>query len=266
MELGEKLRLARMEAGLSQRQLCGEEITRNMLSQIEHGTAKPSMKTLQFLASRLGKSVSFFLDEEAVVSPNTQVMERARRCFDESLYSEALEALEGYRKPDPVYDREQQLLQNLLYLALAEGAVAEKRYVYSRELLGRVEPEGCYCADDLLRRRLLLWGKTGAGSVAVLLPSLDEELLLRAKEAFAEGKSDRAARLLDAAEDQSGPEWNLLRGQIYLAQTQYAAAAVCLHRAEDAYPRETAFRLEHCYRELEDYKRAYEYACKQKKG
>ena len=47
MELGEKLRQARLEAGLSQRQLCGEDITRNMLSQIEHGSAKPSMKTLQ---------------------------------------------------------------------------------------------------------------------------------------------------------------------------------------------------------------------------
>ena len=47
MELGEKLRQARMEAGLSQRQLCGEEITRNMQALIENGTAKPSMKTLQ---------------------------------------------------------------------------------------------------------------------------------------------------------------------------------------------------------------------------
>ena len=43
MELGEKILQARLEAGLSQRQLCGEEITRNMLSLIEHGNAKPSM-------------------------------------------------------------------------------------------------------------------------------------------------------------------------------------------------------------------------------
>ena len=54
MELGQKLRLARQEAGLSQRQLCGEVITRNMLSQIENGTAKPSMETLRYLAGRLG--------------------------------------------------------------------------------------------------------------------------------------------------------------------------------------------------------------------
>ena len=50
MHLGEKIRQARLEAGLSQRQLCGETITRNMLSQIENGSANPSMATLRFLA------------------------------------------------------------------------------------------------------------------------------------------------------------------------------------------------------------------------
>ena len=65
MELGQRLRQARLEAGLSQRQLCGEEITRNMLSLIENGAAKPSMKTLRYLADQLGKPLSFFLDEAA---------------------------------------------------------------------------------------------------------------------------------------------------------------------------------------------------------
>ena len=75
MELGEKLRQARMEAGLSQRQLCGEEITRNMLSLIENGAAKPSMKTLQYLAARLEKSVSYFLEETAVLSHQSLKLE-----------------------------------------------------------------------------------------------------------------------------------------------------------------------------------------------
>ena len=39
MDLGQKLRQARKDAGLSQRQLCGDVITRNMLSQIESGKA-----------------------------------------------------------------------------------------------------------------------------------------------------------------------------------------------------------------------------------
>ena len=71
MELGEKLRDARLEAGLSQRQLCGDVITRNMLSQIENGSARPSMPTLQYLASRLGKSVGYFLEEETVSQNQT---------------------------------------------------------------------------------------------------------------------------------------------------------------------------------------------------
>lgn len=264
MELGEKLRLARLEAGLTQRQLCGGEITRNMLSQIENGTARPSMKRLQYLASRLGKPVSYFLGEDAAVLPNRQVMDRARQQYDANQFSEAARTLADYQMPDPVYDREKQLLDALILLGLAQQAIAEKRYVYARELLNRMDLDGCYCAEELLRRRLLLWGRTGGNAVSHLLPGLDEELLLRAKEAFEAGRLNRAQQLLDAAEGQTGPEWNLLRGQVYLAQTRYREAAACLHRAEERYPRETAFRLEHCYRELEDYKRAYEYACKQK--
>ena len=66
MELGQRLKQARLEAGLSQRQLCGEEITRNMLSQIENGSARPSMDTLRYLAARLGKPMGYFLEEQAV--------------------------------------------------------------------------------------------------------------------------------------------------------------------------------------------------------
>lgn len=265
MELGEKLRNARLEAGMTQRQLCGEEITRNMLSLIEHGSAQPSMKTLQYLASRLGKSVGYFLEEEAVLSPNRQVMEQAWQHFDAGGFSAAAEALSAYRGPDPVYDRERQLLTAMTQLELAQQALEDGKPVFARELLGKLDLSGCCCAEQLQRRRLLLLGRAGERQVSRFLPSLDEELQLRAADAFEAGDMLRAARLLDAAEDQTLPRWNLLRGKVYLARTQYREAAECLHRAESAYPRETAFRLEHCYRELGDYKRAYEYACRQKK-
>ena len=39
MDIGSRIKQARLEAGLSQRQLCGDTITRNMLSLIENGTA-----------------------------------------------------------------------------------------------------------------------------------------------------------------------------------------------------------------------------------
>ena len=83
MTIGEKLRQARLEMGLSQRQLCGEVVTRNMLSLIENGSAKPSMKTLQYLASQLGKSVSYFLEEQVQLSENQPAMEQAEEAAAE---------------------------------------------------------------------------------------------------------------------------------------------------------------------------------------
>ena len=45
-------------------------------------------------------------------------------------------------------------------------------------------------------------------------------------------------------------------------QQKFADAAACYHRAEDSFPEKCAPRLERCYRELADFKKAYEYACK----
>lgn len=264
MELGEKLRQARMEAGLSQRQLCGDSITRNMLSLIEHGTAKPSMDTLKVLAARLGKSVSYFLEEDTVTSPNLTVMESARKLFDAGDFNGVLAVLEEYRAPDPVFDREKELMAVLTYLTLAEQAMEAERYPYAMELLGKAEPDTAYCREAVNRRRLLLLGRIPGQQVSRQLPGLDEELLLRAEEALASGSQTRAEHLLEAAEDHGSPRWNLLRGKVFLEEGNYTAAARCLHRAEDRFPKQAYPLLERCYRELEDYKRAYEYARKQK--
>lgn len=263
MELREKLRLARLEAGLSQRELCGEEITRNMLSRIEHGAARPSMTTLQYLAARLGKPVSYFLEESAVCSPNQAVMASARRLFDGKYYAAAAQALAEYHAPDEIYDRERQLLEILIRLSLAEQAILEGREPYALELLESVAAlgqEAAYYSGDLERRRLLLLGRIRGQ--AVRLPSLDEELLLRGEAALARGDFGRAAHLLEAAEDHSLLRWRFLRGKCHMALREFSEAARCFHDAESEYP--AVRELEICYRELGDFKKAYFYACQQK--
>ena len=142
MELGHRLKAARLELGLSQRQLCGDVITRNMLSQIENGAAQPSMTTLAYFASRLGKPVSYFLDEEAVCSPNQEIMNRAREAVLGGKPDAALEMLCDYRKPDEIFDAEFQLLHRLAALASAEEAAARGQVAYAAQLLeelGRIE-------------------------------------------------------------------------------------------------------------------------------
>ena len=262
MELGQRLRQARLEAGLSQRQLCGEEITRNMLSQIENGSARPSMDTLRFLASQLGKSVSFFLEEQAVSLPNRELMEQARQVPP----GQVLELLEQYQSPDPVFDPERWLLEALSCLALAEQAVREGKQAYALALLERAKQAGVktpYYTPEQERRRLLLSFDAGlpAEHILPLLPPLDHELLLRAQAAMNCGDINRGGKLLDAVEEKT-QQWYLLQGQICEETGNYRQAAEQYLLAGES--RQIYACLERCYRELEDYKKAYEYACKQR--
>ena len=267
MHLGEKLRLARQEAGLSQRELCGDRITRNMLSQIENGSASPSVSTLRFLAQRLGKPVSFFLEEDGAVSCNLETMELARKAWDRGDFAQAAQALRDFREPDPVFQREWELLRLLTALALAEQALEENREPYARELLEQAEAlldRMAYALPELHRRSVLLRAQlrdAKPGELVRRLPSLDEELFLRAQAALAEGRPERCAQLLDAARNRENPDWYILRGRAYLSQEAYRQAARCFHAAENADPRETVPLLEQCYRELGDYQLAYRYAC-----
>ena len=264
MELGERIRKARLEAGLSQRQLCADTITRNMLSRIEHGTVRPSMTTLGFLAEKLGKPVSYFLDEKAVTSPNVERMVQARRRFEAGEFSGTLDMLNGYQEPDETFAWEKHLLQAKCCLVLAEQAIAQMRLPYAAELLSRAEQAGKqtpYFGPELERQRLLLLAQVEAD---VILPADDRELLLRARQALTAGDTVRCGMYLDAAEQRTAPEWNLLRGEVYFALKEYEKAVNCFLTAESCYPKETARRLEECYRALEDYRMAYHYACIQR--
>lgn len=263
MELGERLRQARLEAGLSQRQLCAETITRNMLSQIENGSARPSMDTLRYLAARLGKPMGYFLEEQAVTSPNQQIMAQAREAAPE----ETLEILRDYQGPDAVFDRERWLLEALACLALAERAIGENRLGYAAALLEKAAQAGAatpYYTPELERRRRLLCfsAKTdSAGDLAVALPDNSMELKLRAAAALEQGNIRRCAALLDSAETRD-ESWHYLRAEACLAQKDYASAAEHYRQAEEN--DQVYAKLEQCYRELEDYKMAYFYACKQR--
>ena len=172
MALGEKIRRLRVERGLSQRQLCGDQITRNMLSQIENGSARPSMETLRYLAAQLGKPVGFFLDEAPEVPYNQAVLLQARQ----EKGSGVLEVLENYQAPDPVFDPERYLLEALTCLDLAEEALGQNKQVYALALLEQAQAAGertPYYTQTLRRRNLLLQFQAGvdAQSLAMRLPA-----------------------------------------------------------------------------------------------
>lgn len=265
MSLGEKLRQARLDAGLSQRALCGEEITRNMLSQIEHGTAKPSMSTLQYLAKQLNLPVSFFLEEDSDFSSNRSCMDSAWNAFLSGDSGAALDSLERYLAPDPIYDREYAILRAYVLLSQAESCLNQGREVYARKLLEQVRQleEKIPWLHEIRQRRQLLSARLEPVKPDEL-DSLAPLLLLHAQSALTSGQAARAASLLEASDDRDSPQWSLLRGKAALALEEYATAAKYLQQAESAYPRETIPLLEQSFRELGDFKSAYYYACKQR--
>jgi transcriptional regulator with XRE-family HTH domain len=226
MELGQKLKQARLEAGMSQRQLCGDVVTRNMLSLIENGSAQPSMDTLRFFAQQLGKPVSYFLEEGNVLPTDAQ--------------------------------KAWQLLE------LAEKALEEKRIPYAKALLEEAkEPCGSasFCRDELERRRLLLLYRAEPQQAVEIAGQLgDEELLLRADAALARGDGARCAALLDSANLQNCDRWLELRAECHFALGEFHQAAECYLKTEN----QSLRRLEQCYEKLGDYKMAYHYACLQR--
>lgn len=250
MDIGSKLRQARLDAGLSQRQLCGDVITRNMLSLIENGSARPSMDTLAYLAERLGRPISFFLKEE---TGNVSIMKQARTAYTQGRYTETEALLEQY-KPDGVQDEECALLTVLTLLAMAEQSL--DRPAYARELLERASQQrSCYLTPELEQRRLLLMAEVSHEPID--LPVDDRPLLCRAKAALDAKNAQRCLVLLEACEDQENPQWQYLRAEAAFALGDYATATAY-------YPPDAYARLEECYRNLGDYKKAYEFACKQR--
>ncbi len=65
MNIGEKIKALRTTKLMTQSELAGSEITRNMLSRIENGAAQPSLDTLRYLADRLKVSPGFLLSDAA---------------------------------------------------------------------------------------------------------------------------------------------------------------------------------------------------------
>lgn len=260
MHLGQKIRQARLNAGLSQRQLCGDTITRNMLSQIENGTARPSMDTLIRLAARLELPIGYFLEEQ--VSSNLDIMTQARRAYTRADYDSLSEILQRYHGPDAAFDEEYTLLQLLRLLAQAEKAIAENHLGHARQLLEEADAQHtCYRTPLLEQQRLLLLAQVADENVK--LPPLDHQLLIRAEIALKAGDLDRCRALLDACEKKT-TLWHRLRGETDFQAGDYGAAAEHFHAAEADFPKLCIPRLERCYQEMEDYKRAYEYACKQR--
>ena len=100
MNIGEKIKKLRTAKMMTQSELAGTAITRNMLSQIENGVARPSLETVQYIASRLNISPGYLLSEgtdeqvflkyrEIINIKRAYMAEDYRICRDMCLHTES---------------------------------------------------------------------------------------------------------------------------------------------------------------------------------
>ena len=133
MTLGQTIREARQSKGMTQKELVGDYITRNMLSKIENDSAIPSVRTLEYLAGALGFPTGYFLSG-APVSDGTAPdgLDEARAAYREHRWADCLAALDTDNKAGTT--DEGYLLHALAGAAAAREALDAGSLVEAREL------------------------------------------------------------------------------------------------------------------------------------
>lgn len=88
--IGERIRAVRLRRGMTQNELAGGDVTRNMLSRIENGAALPSLPTLCAIASRLDVPAGALLDGLEGYASH-RIEDDMRELIKKQKYSKAIE-------------------------------------------------------------------------------------------------------------------------------------------------------------------------------
>lgn len=286
MTLGQKIKRARIEKGLTQKELVGDQITRNMLSKIENGSATPSVKTLEYLAGRLGLTVAYLMSDLTYsdgTSPDG--LDDMRKAYREHRYDDCIELLENSQTAGTT--DEGYLLRSLADLAAARQAEAEMDYEKAKEHADSADyynKQGLYYSAEIDAEMSLILAEC-----ANVLDSSDYEYnagefrravnaisfsyryeLARADHLIQIGSYEEALSILASlpqTEDNHLLSTGLfLRGTAVLETRSPEEAKDILLQAEKMGLKSLRLyaSLERCFHELGDYRMAYHYAVFQK--
>lgn len=161
MTLGQKIRAARQERGMTQKELVGDYITRNMLSKIEHDSATPSVRTLEYLAKALGVPTGYFLSGAHVSDGSVpDGLDGARSAYRQGDWMACLAALEEDQLAGT--SDEGCLLRARAGLYAAQDALERGDWAAARELAESAQyynQEGMYGDSATAARLALIQGQ-----------------------------------------------------------------------------------------------------------
>lgn len=95
--LGQRVRRARLERGMSQQQLADPDLSKSLISLIENDRLRPSLKTLQKISERLQKPLTYFFEVEGALSTKDLrlLLEMGEMDLARGRFSQALEAFQS---------------------------------------------------------------------------------------------------------------------------------------------------------------------------
>lgn len=96
VELGKRICHLRKSKGLTQLELVGDYMTRNALSMIERGKARPSISVLEYLANRLGVTANYLLQDD--IDNNESSISIDNDSFNMLIYAKDLLKHKSYYK------------------------------------------------------------------------------------------------------------------------------------------------------------------------
>lgn len=290
MTLGQKIKEARLERNMTQKDVVGDYITRNMLSKIENDSATPSVKTLEYLASALGLPAGYFMSDTGGDELTPEAVDHARAAYRDGDPQTALELLDGVNIDGSGYADEVQLLKAYASYGLAKQKLEDGLSSMAQSLA----EDAVYYNDNSMyfspafKTEVLLF----IAKCRLAIGDGFEEAIQDYHEAYRKQGLGEMYRLMmtdyfihlgdtDAAADQMSqimkisssyePEYLMLKAKLELRRSNYETAVEQLRQAEELSEGSTSNQfmsglyamLEECYKELDDFKMAYHYATKQ---
>lgn len=163
--IGKRIKLIRKRLKMTQQELAGKEITRNMLSRIENGYALPSLSTLIYIAERLSVPCACLLDDTAL--DDHMRAEIVRRAHEYMKNNEFAEALELVSNSDIPADDEITLIIIECDLALARSLTSKHKYFEAYQKL----------TDASARTSSTIYSSAGSGYISNLYQGLAKRML-----------------------------------------------------------------------------------------
>lgn len=281
MNIGEKIRQLRISKLMTQADLAGDQITRNMLCSIERGAALPSLQTACYLAERLNVPVGFLLSEEsdALAYRKMTAMPNVRRALAAGDYIGCLAILNaafGTERDDEIALVRAECEYYAAKAAFDNGQLRAAAAGFDRALSAARQT---LYDTDWMRIRAAVYFRY----LSELSPTLSSDMLEEAELASARSVGDDFCAYVMAKDallhEREGELMDYLARN---ANTLYAdhLAALRLMRSGEAKEALAAFErllsreelgigvlmyeilgdMELCCRQNDDYKRAYEFA------